>query len=220
MLCLILFERCQSSCEEHGTSEHYNKILSTVGCEPPTPHGLQNTNHHIFDILNGFWRNLTGSKSSTSSAKFMGFLSCRSVIQDGRPGLWFAEEFFDFSSVTSKWIFRNLTRSKSSNVLQKVSVYVSIRHLRWPSWPLIGCFRLSRCSRWVDFDETRHFFDETWQEASPKRPLPGFGPSCRSAIQDDRPGLWLAFSSQLLNGFRWNIYRKQACNIPYQICVF
>ena len=30
MSCLISFERCQSSCKEHGTSEHYKK-LSTVG---------------------------------------------------------------------------------------------------------------------------------------------------------------------------------------------
>ena len=35
MSCLISFERCQSSCEERGTSEHYNKFLSTVGFEPP-----------------------------------------------------------------------------------------------------------------------------------------------------------------------------------------
>ena len=27
MSCLISFERCQSSCEERGTSEHYKKIL-------------------------------------------------------------------------------------------------------------------------------------------------------------------------------------------------
>ena len=26
---------------EHGTSEHYKKILSTVGFEPPTSQGLQ-----------------------------------------------------------------------------------------------------------------------------------------------------------------------------------
>ena len=32
-----------SSCEEHGTSEHYKKCLPTVGFEPPTPHGLQIT---------------------------------------------------------------------------------------------------------------------------------------------------------------------------------
>ena len=37
MSCLISFERCQSSCEERGTSEHYKKFLSTVGFELPTP---------------------------------------------------------------------------------------------------------------------------------------------------------------------------------------
>ena len=37
MSCLISFERCQSSCEECGTSEHYKKFKSTVGFEPPTP---------------------------------------------------------------------------------------------------------------------------------------------------------------------------------------
>ena len=35
MSCLISFERCQSSCEERGTSEHYKKFLSMVGFEPP-----------------------------------------------------------------------------------------------------------------------------------------------------------------------------------------
>ena len=35
MACLISFERCQSSCEERGTSEHYKKFLSAVGFEPP-----------------------------------------------------------------------------------------------------------------------------------------------------------------------------------------
>ena len=34
MSCLISFERCQSSCEERGTSDHYKKFLSTVGFEP------------------------------------------------------------------------------------------------------------------------------------------------------------------------------------------
>ena len=36
MSCLISFEHCQSICEEHGTSEHYKKFLSTVGFEPLT----------------------------------------------------------------------------------------------------------------------------------------------------------------------------------------
>ena len=36
MSCLISYERCLSSCEERGISEHYKKFLSTVGFEPPT----------------------------------------------------------------------------------------------------------------------------------------------------------------------------------------
>ena len=31
MSCLISFERCKSSCEERGTSEHYKKFLSNGG---------------------------------------------------------------------------------------------------------------------------------------------------------------------------------------------
>ena len=34
MSCLISFERYLSSWEEHGASEHYKKILSTVEFEP------------------------------------------------------------------------------------------------------------------------------------------------------------------------------------------
>ena len=34
---LDLYERCQSSCEEHGTSELYKKGLSTVGFDQATP---------------------------------------------------------------------------------------------------------------------------------------------------------------------------------------
>ena len=30
----ISFERRQSSCEKHGTSEHYNKIVFILGFEP------------------------------------------------------------------------------------------------------------------------------------------------------------------------------------------
>ena len=42
MSCLISFERCQSSCEEHGTSEHY-KILIHSRIRTPKQHGNQLT---------------------------------------------------------------------------------------------------------------------------------------------------------------------------------
>ena len=38
MSCLISFERCQSSCEEHGTSEHYNKNL--INCRIRTTNSV------------------------------------------------------------------------------------------------------------------------------------------------------------------------------------
>ena len=194
-------------------------------------------------LLNGFWRNLTRSKSSSPSIRFVFFVptgnprwppwpligwnifrlfhrnrwmdfdenwqeassqrplpslcfSCRLVIQDGRPGLWLAETFFDFFSV------------------------VPIGNPRWLPWPLIGwnIFRLLLCNRWMDFDET-------WQEASPHRPLSDFCFLCRSEIQDGRPGLWLAetffdFFSATAEWILTKLDRKQVLIALYQICVF
>ena len=40
MSCFISFKRCKSNWEEHGTSEHYKRILSTAGFEPPRLHDL------------------------------------------------------------------------------------------------------------------------------------------------------------------------------------
>ena len=50
--------------------------------------------------LNGIQRNLTESKFSTSSTKFVFY----GLIQKqyGRPGLWLAETYFDFSSETAE----------------------------------------------------------------------------------------------------------------------
>ena len=125
--------------------------------------------------LNGFWRNVTGSKSSTPSIKFVFFVlirnprwlpwpligwnifrlllrnrwmdfdktwqeaspqcplssvcfSCWSVIQDGRPGLWLAELFFDFSA-TAEWILTKLNRKLVLNALHQVCVF----HANWSS---------------------------------------------------------------------------------------
>ena len=120
--------------------------------------------------LNGVWRNLTGSKSSTPSIKFVFFVpignprrspcplinwnifrllfrnrwidfaetwqdaspqrplsslcfSCRSVIQDGRPGLWLAETFFGLFSTTAEWILTKLDRKQVLNALYQVCVF-------------------------------------------------------------------------------------------------
>ena len=76
---------------------------------------------------------------------------------------------------------------------------------RWPPWILIG---------WDIFDfssETaKTEFNETWQEARSKRPLPSLCFSSQSEKQDGRPGLWLAetFSTsplKPLNGIERNL---------------
>ena len=163
--------------------------------------------------LNGFWRNLTGSKSTTPSIKFVFFVrignprwppwpligwnifrlllrnrwmdfdetlqeaspqrplsclcfSCRSEIQDGRPGLWLAETFFGFFSITAEWILTKRDRKQVSS----------------------SCF------------------------------------SCRSEIQDCHPGLWLAETfldfSATAEWILTNFDRTQVLNALYQVCVF
>ena len=67
--------------------------------------------------------------------------------------------------------------------------------------------------------------DETWQETSPQRPLPSLCFSCRSEIQDGRPGLWLVgtffnFFSTTVEWILRKLDRKQFLKALYQVCVF
>ena len=64
--------------------------------------------------LNGIQRNLTGSKISTSSTKFVFLGPIGKKKQDGRPGLWLAETFSTSPLKPLNGIQRNLTRSKIS----------------------------------------------------------------------------------------------------------
>ena len=149
--------------------------------------------------LNRFLRNLTESKNSTSSTKFV-FL-CRSVIQDGRPGLWLAETFLTSPLKPLNGIQRNLTGSKIISTSSiKFVFFGSIGKTRWPPWPLIG---------WDIFD----FSSETaeWNLTKLDRKQdPSLCFSGRSEKQDGRPGLWLAgtFSTsplKPLNGIQRNL---------------
>ena len=132
--------------------------------------------------LNKFWRDLTGCipQRPLSSLCF----SCQWVIQDGRPGLWLAETFFDFFFATPECILTELDRRQVLNALYQVCVFRADR-LSKMTLPPIGwnIFRLLLCSNWMDFDKT-------WQE---ELTLPSLCFLCRSVIWEmaTRASNWL-----------------------------
>ena len=106
--------------------------------------------------LNEIQRNLTGSKISMSSTKFVFF----GLIRKTRWSPWplIGWDIFYFFSETAEQNSTKLDRKQDLNVLYQVCVFGPIGKTRWPSWPLIG---------WVIFD----FFSETAERNS--RNLPG-----------------------------------------------
>ena len=170
-------------------------------------------------LLNGIQRNLTGSKISTSSTKFVFFGPIRKTRWPPWPLIGW--DIFDFSSETAEWNSTKLDRKQDLNVLYQVCVFRADRKNKMAAlasdW--LRHFRLLLWNCWTEFNET-------WQEARSQRPLPSLCFSGRSEKQDGRPGLWLAetFSTspmKPLNGIQWNLNdRKQDLNVLYQVCVF
>ena len=103
--------------------------------------------------LNGIQRNLTGSKISTSSTKFVFF----GPIGKTRWLPWplIGRDIFDFFSETAERNSTKLDRKQDLNVLYQVCVFRADRKTRWPPWPLTG---------WDIFD----FFSETAERNSTK----------------------------------------------------
>ena len=153
--------------------------------------------------LIGIQRNLTGSKTSTSSTKFVFF----GPIGKTRWPPWplIGWDIFDFFSETAEWNSTKLDRKQDLNVLYQVCVFRADRKNKMAAlasdW--LKHFRLLLWNRWAEFNETL-------QEARPQRPLPSLCFSGRSEKQDGRPGLWLAetFSTSSLkplNGILQNL---------------
>ena len=183
-------------------------------------------------MLNGIQQNLTGSKISTSSTKFVFFESIGK--QDGHPGLWLDETFSNSRLKPLNRIQRNYTGSKISTSSTKF-VSLWFRTDRKHKMAALASMKLDRkqdlnilhqvcvfradrknkiaalISVWL-----RHFrlllwnlwteFNETGQEAGSQHPLLSLCFWGRTEKQDDRPCLWLAetFPTSLkpLNGIQ------------------
>ena len=153
--------------------------------------------------LNGIQRNLTGSKISTPSTKFVFF----GPIGKTRWPPWplIGWDIFDFSSETAEWNSMKLDRKQDLNALYQVFVFRADRKKKMAAlasdWR--RHFRLLCRNHWTEFNET-------WQKARSQRPLASLCFSGWSEKQDGCPGLWLAetfLTSPLkpLNGIQRNL---------------
>ena len=137
------------------------------------------------ELLNGIQRNLTGSKISTSSTKFVFF----GPIGKTRwpPWLLIGWGILNFSSETAERNSTKLDRKQDLNVLYQVGVF----RVDWKNKMtalasnLLRHFWLLLWNRWTELNET-------WQEARSQRSLPSLCFSDWLEKQDGRPGLWLA----------------------------
>ena len=134
---------------------------------------------------NGIQWNLTGSKISTSSTKFVFFGPIRKTRWPPWPLIGW--DIFDFVSETVERNSTKLDRKQDLNVLYQVCVFRADWKNKMAAlasdW--LRHFRLLLWNRWTEFNET-------WQEARSQRPLPSLCFLGRSEKQDGRPGLWLA----------------------------
>ena len=153
--------------------------------------------------LNGIQQNLTGSKISTPSTKFVFF---GPIIKTKWPP-WplIGWDIFDFSSETDERNSKKLYRKQDLNALYQVCVFRADRKNKMAAlasdW--LRHFRLLFWNRWTEFKETL-------QEARSQRPLPSLCFLGRSEKQNGRPDLWLAetfvtFPLKPLNGIQQNL---------------
>ena len=173
---------------------------------------------HFLLLLWNYWMEFNETWQEARFQHPLPFLcsSGRSEKQDGRPGLWFAENILDFSSGTAEWNSTKHDRKQDLNVLYQACVFRADRKSKMAAmvsnW--LRHFRLLLWNRWTEFKET-------WQEARFQHRLPCL---CFSGQSEKRR--WPPWP---LNG--WGIFdfffetaewkskkldRKQDLNVLYQ----
>ena len=144
--------------------------------------------------LNGIQRNLTGSKISTSSTKFVFFRPIGKTRWPPWPLIGW--DIFDFSSEIAERNSTKLDRKQDLNVLYQVCVFQADRKNKMAAltsdW--LRHFWLLLWNRWTEFKET-------WREARSQCPLPSL------CFWADRKNKMAALASDWLRHFRlllWN----------------
>ena len=147
-------------------------------------------------LLNGIQRNLTGSKISTPSTKFVFF----GPIGKTRWPPWplIGWDIFDFSSETAEPNSTKLDREQDLKALYQVCVFRADRKTRWPPRPLIG---------WHIFDFSVETAEQNSTNFDRKQDLNALYKVCVFQVGPEKtrwpPGLWLAEIFWLLLWNRW-----------------
>ena len=168
--------------------------------------------------LNRIQQNLTGSKISTSSTKFVFFWPIGKTRWPPWPLIGW--HIFDFSSETVERNSTKLDRKQDLNVLYQVGVFRADRKNKMAAlasdW--LTHFRLLLWNRWKEFNKV-------WQEARFQHPLPSLCFSGRSKKTRWPPWPLIGwdifdFSSETAEQNSTKLDRKQDLNVLYQVCVF
>ena len=155
--------------------------------------------------LNGTQRNLTGSKISMSSTKFVFF----GPIGKTRWPPWslIGWDIFDFSSKTAEPNSTKLNRKQNLNILYHIFVFGADRKNKMAALTS-DWLRPFRLLIWLRRTE----FNETWQEARSQRLLPNL------CFRTDRKNKMAALTSDWLRHFQFLLWK--CWTESYQVCTF
>ena len=129
-------------------------------------------------------------------------------------------DIFDFSSETADRNSTKFDRKQDLNAFYQVCVFWANRNNKMAAlhFDWLRHFRLLLWNRWTEFNET-------WQEARSRRPLPSLSLSDRSEKTRWPPWPLIGwdifdFSSETADRNSTKFDRKQDLNTLYQVCVF